>query len=94
MAKLYLVQIKSDSLVHEGSNALLIPMEMDKEGLKGVTQKEIHDALIRDAIKLYPQYTKKEDNPIFTISRMTMKEYYRWKKTNVLKQKSLARGIN
>ena len=72
---------------------LLIPMEMDKEGLKGITQKEIHDA-IRDAIKLYPQYTKKEDNPIFTISRMTMKEYYRWKKTNVLKQKIISKGVN
>lgn len=93
MGKLYLVQIKSDSIQNDGGNALLIPMEMEKEGLKGITTKEIHDALIRDSIKLYPQYTKKEDNPIFTISRMSKKEYKDWRRTNVFRQKSLARSV-
>lgn len=94
MGKLYLVQIKSKSIKEEGGNALLIPMEMDNEDIKGHAKKEIHDAMIRDAIKLYPQYTKKEDSPIFTISRLSKREYVTWLKTNVLTQKSLARGVN
>lgn len=92
MAKLYLVQVKSDAIKNDGANALLIPMEFDNEG-KRLKKKEIHDALIRDAIKLYPQYTNIASNPIFTISRMTQHEFKQWQKTNVYEQKSLSRGV-
>lgn len=90
--RLYLVQVKSDSLKKEGKNALLIPMELDTEGEK-VSNKVLYDALIRDAIKLYPQYTNINDNPIFTISRMTKREFKNWEKTNIFKQKSLSRRV-
>lgn len=92
MGKLYLVQIKSNAIEKEDKKALLIPMEIDLEG-KRYSKKEIHDALIRDAIKLYPQYTNIDDNPRFTISVMSRKEYKEWVDTNIVKQKSLARGV-
>lgn len=93
MSKLFLVQVKSDSLIREEKQALLIPMSMEKEDIKGVKPKNIHDALIRDAIKLYPQYTNVEDRPSFSISVMTKKEYNEWIKTNVYKQKSFVREV-
>jgi hypothetical protein len=89
MGKLFLIQIKSKSILKEDKKALLIPMEMD-ENIEGIKDKVIHDALIRDAIKLYPQYTRKEDKPVFTISELTMEEYTKWKETNVLDQLSYA----
>ena len=89
MGKLFLIQIKSKSILKEDKKALLIPMEMD-ENIEGIKDKVIHDALIRDAIKLYPQYTRKEDKPVFTISELTMEEYTKWKETNVLDQVSYA----
>lgn len=90
MPKLYLVNIKSESLEKEGKKGLLIPMEFEYEDIKGVDKKVIHDAIIRDAIKLYPQYTKKEDTPIFNISDMTKKEYRRFVQTGVYKQRSVS----
>lgn len=89
MGKLFLIQIKSKSILKEDKKALLIPMEMD-ENIEGIKDKVVHDALIRDAIKLYPQYTRKEDKPVFTISELTMEEYTKWKETNVLDQLSYA----
>lgn len=89
MGKLFLIQIKSKSILKEDKKALLIPMEMD-ENIEGIKDKVIHDALIRDAIKLYPQYTRKEDKPVFSISELTMEEYTKWKETNVLDQLSYA----
>lgn len=89
MGKLFLIQIKSKSILKEDKKALLIPMEID-ENIEGIKDKVIHDALIRDAIKLYPQYTRKEDKPVFTISELTMEEYTKWKETNVLDQLSYA----
>lgn len=89
MGKLFLIQIKSKSILKEDKKALLIPMEMD-ENIEGIKDKVIHDALIRDAIKLYPQYTRKEDKPVFSISELTMEEYTKWKETNVLDQVSYA----
>lgn len=89
MGKLFLIQIKSKSILKEDKKALLIPMEMD-ENIEGIKDKVIHDALIRDAIKLYPQYTRKEDKPVFSISELTMEEYRKWKETNVLDQISYA----
>jgi hypothetical protein len=89
MGKLFLMQIKSKSILKEDKKALLIPMEMD-ENIEGIKDKVIHDALIRDAIKLYPQYTRKEDKPVFSISELTMEEYTKWKETNVLDQVSYA----
>lgn len=89
MGKLFLIQIKSKSILKEDKKALLIPMEMD-ENIEGIKDKVVHDALIRDAIKLYPQYTRKEDKPVFSISELTMEEYAKWKKTNVLDQLSYA----
>lgn len=89
MGKLFLIQIKSKSILKEDKKALLIPMEMD-ENIEGIKDKVVHDALIRDAIKLYPQYTRKEDKPVFSISELTMEEYTKWKKTNVLDQVSYA----
>jgi hypothetical protein len=89
MGKLFLMQIKSKSILKEDKKALLIPMEID-ENIEGIKDKVVHDALIRDAIKLYPQYTRKEDKPVFTISELTMEEYTKWKETNVLDQVSYA----
>ena len=89
MGKLFLIQIKSKSILKEDKKALLIPMEID-ENIEGIKDKVVHDALIRDAIKLYPQYTRKEDKPVFTISELTMEEYTKWKETNVLDQLSYA----
>ena len=89
VGKLFLMQIKSKSILKEDKKALLIPMEMD-ENIEGIKDKVVHDALIRDAIKLYPQYTRKEDKPVFTISELTMEEYTKWKETNVLDQVSYA----
>lgn len=89
MGKLFLMQIKSESILKEDKKALLIPMEMD-ENIEGIKDKVIHDALIRDAIKLYPQYTRKEDKPVFSISELTKEEYTKWKETNVLDQVSYA----
>ena len=89
VGKLFLMQIKSKSILKEDKKALLIPMEMD-ENIEGIKDKVIHDALIRDAIKLYPQYTRKEDKPVFSISELTMEEYTKWKETNVLDQLSYA----
>lgn len=89
MGKLFLIQIKSKSILKEDKKALLIPMEID-ENIEGIKDKVIHDALIRDAIKLYPQYTRKEDKPVFSISELTMEEYTKWKETNVLDQLSYA----
>lgn len=89
VGKLFLIQIKSKSILKEDKKALLIPMEMD-ENIEGIKDKVIHDALIRDAIKLYPQYTRKEDRPVFSISELTMEEYTKWKETNVLDQVSYA----
>lgn len=89
MGKLFLIQIKSESILKEDKKALLIPMEMD-ENIEGIKDKVIHDALIRDAIKLYPQYTRKEDKPVFSISELTMEEYTKWQETNVLDQVSYA----
>lgn len=89
VGKLFLMQIKSKSILKEDKKALLIPMEID-ENIDGIKDKVIHDALIRDAIKLYPQYTRKEDKPVFTISELTMEEYTKWKETNVLDQVSYA----
>lgn len=93
MGKLFLVQVKSSSLIKEDKKALLIPMEIDYEEIKGIEERVVHDALIRDAQKLYPQYTKIEDRPSFSISSMTRKEYQRWRRTNIMKQKSYARGV-
>lgn len=90
MGKLFLMQIKSKSILKEDKKALLIPMEMEEDDIKGLGDKVVHDALIRDAIKLYPQYTKKKDKPVFTISELTMEEYKEWQETNVLKQLSYA----
>lgn len=92
MSKLYLVQIKSDAIEKENKKALIIPMEFENEGKKP-RRKKIHNALIRDARKLYPQYTKIDDNPIFSISEMTQKEYVEWSETNILKQKSISRRV-
>jgi len=89
MGKLFLMQIKSKSILKEDKKALLIPMEMD-ENIEGIKDKVVHDALIRDAMKLYPQYTRKEDKPVFSISELTMEEYTKWKETNVLDQVSYA----
>ena len=89
VGKLFLMQIKSKSILKEDKKALLIPMEID-ENIEGIKDKVVHDALIRDAIKLYPQYTRKEDKPVFTISELTMEEYTKWKETNVLDQVSYA----
>ncbi len=89
MGKLFLIQIKSKSILKEDKKALLIPMEMD-ENIEGIKDKVVHDALIRDAMKLYPQYTRKEDKPVFSISELTMEEYTKWKETNVLDQLSYA----
>jgi hypothetical protein len=89
VGKLFLMQIKSKSILKEDKKALLIPMEID-ENIDGIKDKVVHDALIRDAIKLYPQYTRKEDKPVFTISELTMEEYTKWKETNVLDQVSYA----
>lgn len=91
---IFLVQIKSSSILKEGKKALLIPMQFEANDIKGKRKKTIHNALIRDAIKLYPQYTNIEDNPTFSISKMTDKEYDSWNKTNVLNQKSFIGGAN
>ena len=92
VGKLFLMQIKSKSILKEDKKALLIPMEID-ENIEGIKDKVVHDALIRDAIKLYPQYTRKEDKPVFTISELTMEEYTKWKETNVwIKYRMLVGG--
>ena len=94
MGKIYLVQVKSDSIVNEKKGALLIPMEFDYDEIKGVAERTIHDALIRDAMKLYPQYTELDHHPIFSIRTMSRREYNEWIKTGVLKQKSYSRSVN
>jgi hypothetical protein len=93
MGKIYLVQIKSDSIEREGKKALLIPMSFENEENKRVKKEDIHQALIRDARLLYPDYTKTEDNVIITISTITQKEFSEWKKTNIIKQKSFSRKV-
>lgn len=90
MEKIFLVQVKSNSILEEGKKALLIPMSFDYNDIKHKRKKRIHDALIRDAIKLYPQYTNIDDEPVFSIREMTRKEYEKWVKTGVVLQKSFA----
>lgn len=94
MGKIYLVQIKSNAILKEDKKALLIPMEMEYKDIKGKDKKTIHDALIRDAMKLYPQYTNIDDNPTFTISNLTKGETKKFLKTGVLEQKSYTRGAS
>lgn len=92
MGRLYLVQVKSQAINKENKKAFLIPMELEFDDIRGVEEKVIHDALIRDAIKLYPQYTNIDDKPTFSIRKMTKGEYKKWMKTNVLEQKSYMKG--
>lgn len=89
MEKLFLIQIKSLAIEKEGKKALLIPMSFDKKDIKYKRKKQIHDAMIRDAMKLYPQYTNIDDSPSFSIREMSEKEYENWVETNMIMQESI-----
>ena len=90
MTKKFLVIMKSNKISLEGKEALLIPMEFDMAETIGVEQKVLHDAMIRDAIKLYPKYAKgKNNHTTFTIHDLSQEEYDEYARTGVYVQHSM-----
>lgn len=87
--KKYMMIVKSNALLLEEKEALLIPMQFDENDIAGKDKKEIHKAMIRDAMKLYPQYADKKLKPTFTIHDLSDEEYEIWVKTGVYEQLSM-----
>jgi hypothetical protein len=75
--QLYEVEIKSQSILREG-----------KKGLIVYFQGGSHKTIGMNIQKLYPQYTKPEDKPMFTIRPMTKREYNERVESGKIQQKA------
>ena len=85
----FMIKIKSNSLKSENKDCLLIPMEVDKTEYKNYGKDKINKKIIEDASSLYPQYTKKDDEPIFSITKESKKIIFDFVKTGIYRQRSV-----
>ncbi len=80
--QLYEVEIKSQSLLKEG-----------KKGLITYFRGGNHQTVGKNIMKLYPQYTKAEDKPMFNIRAITEEEYkFRENSGTVTQKGHMVRG--
>lgn len=75
--QIYEVEIKSQSLLREG-----------KRGLITYFQGGTHEQIAANIRQLYPQYTQKEDLPMFNIRPISFKEYTERVTTGKISQKA------
>jgi hypothetical protein len=74
--QLYEVEIKSQALLNEG-----------KKGFICYFKGGNRNTIVMNVQKLYPQFTKPEDNPVINITPIKYKEYERRKNGGDIEQK-------